>query len=90
VQPAPASSAIGSTASGVDFVHESCGSGRKLLVEINSGGVSLLDYDGDGDLDLFFAQGAPLRGSPRRREGAASPTCAIASTATTATSASPT
>ena len=28
--------------------------GRKYLVEINAGGVALLDYDRDGDLDLFI------------------------------------
>jgi hypothetical protein len=47
---------------GVDFVHCSGGAGRKLLIEINHAGVSLLDYDGDGDQDLFCAQGAPLPG----------------------------
>ncbi|MSR46509.1 MAG: hypothetical protein EXS13_05530, partial [Planctomycetes bacterium] len=47
---------------GVDFIHRSCGAGRKLLVEINAAGVSLLDYDGDGDMDLFCCQGAPLPG----------------------------
>ncbi len=28
--------------------------------ETTGGGVGLLDYDGDGLLDLFFAQGGPL------------------------------
>ncbi len=36
--------------------------------ETTGGGVGLLDYDGDGRLDLFFAQGGPLlTGSDVRR-----------------------
>jgi hypothetical protein len=50
------------SSSGIDFVHRHCGTGAKYLVEINAGGVTLLDYDGDGNLDLFFPQGAPLPG----------------------------
>jgi hypothetical protein len=50
---------------GIDFVHRNGGRGMKRLVEINGGGVALLDYDGDGDLDLFFPQGATLPGDPR-------------------------
>lgn len=34
--------------------------GKKLPIETTGGGVGMLDYDGDGDLDLFFAQGVPL------------------------------
>jgi len=47
---------------GLDFVHHHGGAGRKLLVETNSAGVAILDYDGDGVLDLIFAQGAALPG----------------------------
>ena len=36
--------------------------------ETTGGGVGLLDYDGDGRLDLFFAQGAP-----GRRQGPGTP-----------------
>jgi hypothetical protein len=35
--------------------------GAAWPVEVTGGGVGLLDYDGDGDLDVFFAQGGPLR-----------------------------
>ena len=39
-------------------------SGRALPVETTGGGVGLLDYDGDGDLDVFLAQGGPLSPGP--------------------------
>jgi len=40
--------------SGVDFVHENGAAGEKLLPETMGGGVACLDFDGDGDQDLFF------------------------------------
>jgi len=55
-----------SAGSGVDFEHRHCGAGSKLIVEISGAGVSLLDYDGDGDLDLFLCQGAALPGFDAR------------------------
>ena len=47
---------------GIDFHHRHCGSGEKQLIEMNGGAAAVLDYDGDGLLDLYFAQGAPLPG----------------------------
>ncbi len=49
-------------ARGVDFRHHNGGGGEKHFPEIMSGGVVVLDYDGDGARDLFFPQGAPLPG----------------------------
>ena len=51
-----------SAGSGVTFVHDHGGCGRKAFPEIVVGGVSLFDCDGDGDLDLFCGQAAALPG----------------------------
>jgi hypothetical protein len=45
-------------ASGIRFVHEGGRSGEKLLPETMGCGVAFLDYDGDGDQDLLFANGS--------------------------------
>jgi enediyne biosynthesis protein E4 len=50
-------------ASGIDFVHSNGTAGLGYLVEGILGGVVLLDYDSDGLTDIFFTNGAPLRGS---------------------------
>lgn len=46
--------------SGIDFVHTDGSSGKYYLVESMSAGVALLDYDVDGDLDIYFLNGAPI------------------------------
>lgn len=40
--------------SGLRFVHHNGALGEKLLPETMGSGVAFLDYDGDGDLDLFL------------------------------------
>lgn len=45
---------------GITFRHFDGASGRKYLPEPMSAGLALLDYDGDGLIDIYFLSGAPL------------------------------
>ena len=49
---------------GVDFVHFSDSSPEKLLPEAMGGGLAVFDSDADGDLDLYFVNGARLHDTP--------------------------
>ena len=46
--------------SGLDFHHFIGATGEYFFPEIMGSGVGMFDYDGDGDLDLYFVQGAML------------------------------
>lgn len=46
--------------SGVDFVHDSGKRGEMWTLEITGAGVGLLDFDGDGWLDIWLVQGGPI------------------------------
>lgn len=46
--------------SGIDFRHDDGGSGKKYIVEAIAGGMATFDYDGDGWIDIYFLNGAPL------------------------------
>ena len=53
--------------SGLDFHHVSGAGGEYLMPEIMGSGGALLDYDNDGDLDVYLIQGSPLEtGKPLR------------------------
>jgi len=48
---------------GIDFRHTDGGCGRRYIMETVSAGLALFDYDGDGWIDIYFLNGAPLGGS---------------------------
>jgi hypothetical protein len=47
---------------GITFRHTDGSSGRHYIVEAMSTGLATFDYDGDGLLDIYFPNGAPLPG----------------------------
>ena len=50
---------------GIAFVHTDGSSGRRYIPETVTAGLALFDYDGDGLIDVYFLNGAPLRGAER-------------------------
>ena len=46
----------------ITFQHTDGGCGRYYIMETVSAGLALLDYDGDGLVDIYFLNGSPLPG----------------------------
>jgi hypothetical protein len=51
------------SATRIAFRHTDGSSGRRYIVETVTAGLALFDYDGDGLIDIYFLNGAPLPGS---------------------------
>ena len=51
-------------ASGVRFRHDSGATAQKNMIEDMGSGVCFIDYDRDGDADLYFVQSGPVPGAP--------------------------
>ncbi|MBN1845908.1 MAG: CRTAC1 family protein [Sedimentisphaerales bacterium] len=47
---------------GITFRHTDGSSGQRYIVESVTAGLLLFDYDGDNDVDIYFINGAPLKG----------------------------
>jgi hypothetical protein len=61
---------------GVRFHHVCGGREKDYILEVNGGGCALFDYDGDGDLDIFFVNGARFPDDPAG-QGAKPPSDAL-------------
>ena len=47
----------------ITFKHTDGSSERYYIMETVSAGLALFDYDNDGDVDIYFLNGAPLKGT---------------------------
>ena len=47
----------------ITFKHTDGSSGKYYIMETVSAGLALFDYDNDGDVDIYFLNGAPLKGT---------------------------
>lgn len=68
VKSAPFFKEVGSI-SGLSFRHWCGDSGKYFVPESMGSGIALLDYDRDGDLDIFVVQGMPLAAANTKPAG---------------------
>ena len=61
--PGPISLTDATRGSGIAFKHTDGSGGRRYIVEPMSAGLATFDYDDDGLIDIYFLNGAPMRGT---------------------------
>jgi hypothetical protein len=61
--PAPAPFREASAESGLEFHHFTGATGKLYMPEIMGSGVAVVDYDSDGDLDVYLVQGDRVAGN---------------------------
>ena len=66
IEPAPIAFRDVAAEAGVDFRFDAGSRGRHDLPEIMGGGVALIDFDGDGRLDIYLCNGGPIVPEPGR------------------------
>jgi enediyne biosynthesis protein E4 len=54
---------------GLQFVHQFCDTRLANIIQSSGSGVSVLDYDGDGFMDLYFVNAGPLEGVTNHEPG---------------------
>ncbi len=54
---------------GIRFEHRNGSTGAYHMAEISGSGVGLVDYDRDGDLDVYFVDSGSLPGGPASQRG---------------------
>ena len=54
---------------GIGFRHQFCGTRIANIVQSNGSGLAVLDYDGDGWMDLYFVNAGPLEGVTHHEKG---------------------
>ncbi len=58
---------------GIQFRHTDGSCGKRYIIENMTAGLALLDYDLDGDIDIYFLNGGAHPGLASRRHAAPQP-----------------
>jgi enediyne biosynthesis protein E4 len=54
---------------GLEFIHQFCDTRLANIIQSNGSGVAILDYDGDGFMDIYLVNAGPLDGVTNHEPG---------------------